>query len=124
LQEGGLDGEEVAGEDASRLRSQERPPGRMAPLRRRLKARFEEYFPHRGRRDSNPQTLEFADDTSISPVGVLAAEPQDQSTQRRLEWRPTGSPVRIRPAASDQLTVPAQQRLGRDREAHPGDPRQ
>jgi hypothetical protein len=52
-------------------------------------------------------------------VRVLAAEAQDQSMQRRLERRPTGSPLRIRPAASDQLTVPAQQRLGLDREARP-----
>jgi hypothetical protein len=86
---------------------------------------FKEHFPHRRRRDSDPQALEFADDPSVSPVRVLAAEPQDQRAQRRLEWRPTGSPVRIRPAASDQLTMPAQQRLGLDREAaRPGNPRQ
>ena len=38
LQEGGLDGEEVAGKHARALRAQKRTPGRMAPLRRRLKA--------------------------------------------------------------------------------------
>jgi hypothetical protein len=59
-----------------------------------------------------------------SPVRVLAAEPQDQRAQRRLERRPVGTPMWIRPAASDQLAVPAQQPLGPDREARPGDSRQ
>src|SRR6266542_6307132 len=57
------------------------------------------------------------------PVWILACEAHDQGAQRRLERRPTGSPVLIRPAARDQLTVPAQQRLRLDREARPGDPR-
>jgi hypothetical protein len=48
------------------------------------------------------------------------AEPQDQSAQRRFERRPTGSPLRVRPAASYQVTVPAQHRLRLDREARPG----
>ncbi len=78
----------------------------------------------RGRRDRDAQTLEFSDDTSVAPVRVLVAEPQDQRAQRRLERRPSRSPVRIRPAAGEELTVPAHQRLGLDREARPGDPRQ
>jgi hypothetical protein len=118
----GLDGEEVAGEHAWRLGSDERAPGRMAPLRQPLKTFFKEHFPHRGRRDSDAQTFEFADDASVSLVRVLVAEPQDQSTQRRLERRPTESSVRIRPAASDELTVPTQQRVGLDREARPCHP--
>jgi hypothetical protein len=123
LEKRGLNGEEVARKHAYRLSSEEGTPRRTAPLRRWLETFFEQHLPHRGRRDDDAQTLEFADDPSVSPVRVLVAEPQDQFAQRRLEWRPTGSPVRIRPAASDQLTVPAKQRLGLDREPCPGNPR-
>src|SRR6266545_4975413 len=71
-----------------------------------------------------PKPLSSPTITSVPPVRVLAAKSQDQGMQRRLEWRPTRSAVWIRPAACDQLTVPAQERLGLDREARPGDPRQ
>jgi hypothetical protein len=68
LQESSLDREEVAGKHACRLRAQERAPRRMAPLRGRLKAFFEQHFPHRGRGHGDAQNLEFANDTSVSPV--------------------------------------------------------
>jgi hypothetical protein len=96
----------------------------MAPLRCRLKTFLKQHLPHRSRRHSDGQTLQFADDASVSQVWILPCEAHDQRAQRRLERRPTGSPVRIRPAARDQLTVPAQQCLRLDREARPGDPRQ
>jgi len=83
-----------------RLRAQEQAPGRMAPLRRGLKTFFEQHLPDRGRRHCAAQTLEFADDTSVSPVRVLVPKAQDQSAQRRFKRRSTGTPVRIRPAAS------------------------
>jgi hypothetical protein len=124
LEKRGLNGEEVAGKHACGLRAQKRPPRRMAPLRCRLETCLKQHLPHRGRRDGDAQTLEFADDASVSPVRVLVAEPQDQLAKRRLEWRPTGSPPRIRPAPGDQLPVSAHQRLGLNREPCPGDPRQ
>src|SRR5919198_298158 len=71
-----------------------------------------------------PKPFEFADDPSVSPVRVLVVEPQDQTAYRRLKQRPTGSPMRIRPAARDELAVPAQQRLGLDREGRPSGSRQ
>jgi hypothetical protein len=123
LQECGLDCEEVAGKHPCGLRTKERAPRRLASHRQRRKAVFEQHLPHRGRRDDDAQALEFADDTPVSPVRVLMAEAQNQSTQRRFE-RPAGSPVRIGPAAGNQLTVRAQQRLGLDREAGPGGSRQ
>jgi hypothetical protein len=45
-----------------------------------LKTSFEQHLPHRGRRDGDAQSHELADDPSVSPVRVLAAEPQDQSS--------------------------------------------
>ena len=46
LQERGFDGEEVAGEHARGLRSQERAPRRVRPLRCRLKTCFEQHLTH------------------------------------------------------------------------------
>ena len=109
---------------ARRLRPQKGTPGRVAPPWRRLQTSFEQHLPHRGRGHRDAQALELADDTSVSPMRVLAAEPQDQGAYRRFERRPTGRPLRVRPAASDQLTMPAQQRRRLDREARPGGPRQ
>ena len=53
LQERGLDGEEVAGEHARRLRSQEGTPRRMRSLRRRRETGLEQHLPHRRRRDGD-----------------------------------------------------------------------
>ena len=58
LQEGSLDGEEVAGKHAAcRLRAQKHAPGRVAPLRRRRKAFCQQHFPHRGRRHKDAHAL-------------------------------------------------------------------
>jgi hypothetical protein len=64
-----------------------------------------------------PTPLQFADDAPVSPVRILAGEPQDQRAQRWRERRPARRPVRIGPAAGDQLPMPAKQRLRRDGEA-------
>jgi hypothetical protein len=95
LQERCLDGQEVAGEHARRLCSHERSPGRVASLRRRQQTRCKQYLADRRRRDGDPDALELADDPPVSPVRVLVGEPQDQRSQRRLERRPPGLPVRI-----------------------------
>jgi hypothetical protein len=55
---------------------------------------------------------------------ILAGEPKDQRPQRRVERRPAQFPLRIRPAARDQLTVPAQDGLGLDWQARPRRPRE
>ena len=49
-------------------------------------------------------------------MAVLAREPQDQLAHLAVERRPAGPPVRVCPAARDEPSVPAQQRLRRDEE--------
>jgi hypothetical protein len=56
--------------------------------------------------------------------GFSWASRQDQRSQRPLNRRPAGLTVPIRPAASNELAMPAEQRLRLDREACPGLPRQ
>jgi hypothetical protein len=106
LQEGGFDGEEVAGKHASRLGSQEGAPRRIAALRRWLKTRFKQHLSHRPRRDRDAQAFELADDASVARVRVLPAEPQDQRAQRRLERRPAGTRMSVRPMPSDTTLPP------------------
>jgi hypothetical protein len=55
---------------------------------------------------------------------ILAGETKDQRPQRRLERRPAQFPSCIRPAARNQLTMPAQDGLGLDRQARPRRPRE
>ena len=57
-QEGGLDGEEVAGDVARRLRAQELAPGRSRAARRRSEARTGEQPPDRARRNREAELSE------------------------------------------------------------------
>src|SRR6266540_3251236 len=92
LQKGGFDGEEVAGEHARRLRSQEGSPRRVRSLWRRLQTCLEQHLAHGNRRNRNTETLELADDPLVSPVRVLVGETKDQLAERALERRaPSGS---------------------------------
>jgi hypothetical protein len=58
--------------------AQERAPRRSAPLRRGLKAVFEQHLAHRGRGGDDAETLQFADDPLVAPVPVLVGETEDQ----------------------------------------------
>src|SRR6266545_2368532 len=92
----------------------------MRSLWRRLETCLEQHLAHRRRRDRNTQTLELADDPFVPPVRVLPSETKDQLTERALERRSPGPPLRVGPAARDQLAVPAKQRLRLEREGRPG----
>src|SRR5262245_40603744 len=82
LQERGLDGEEVTGEHARRLRPHEVSPRGSPSLWRWPKTSFEQHLPHRRRRDADAEAVQFADDPLVAPVRVLSGETQDQLTQR------------------------------------------
>jgi hypothetical protein len=69
-------------------------------------------------------SLQLANDAPISPVRVLVRKPEDHRTHRRLERRPPGLPMRVRPAEGDQLAVPAQHSLRLHGKACPRRPRQ
>src|SRR5438105_11126897 len=59
LQEDRLDGQEVAGEHAHRLRSQEGSPRRMRSLWCRLETSLQQHLAHRRRRNRDAETLEL-----------------------------------------------------------------
>src|SRR5439155_55547 len=94
----------------------------MRSLWRRLDSCLEQHLAHGGRRNRDPETVELADDPFVSPVRVLPGETQDQLAERALERRSPGPPVRVCPAARDQLAMPAKQRLRPEREARPRRP--
>src|SRR6266545_5756095 len=124
LHEDGLDGQEVAGQHARRLRSQERSPRRARSLWCRLEAFIEQHLAYGRRRNQDAETLELTDDPFVAPVRVLGRESHDQLAQRALKRRSSGAPVGVCPAARDELAVPAKQRLRLEREDGPGRPAQ
>src|SRR6266496_1699263 len=60
----------------------------------------------------------------VAPAAVLARQPQDQLAHLAVDRRSTGATARVRPVSSDQLPVPAQQRLGPHHERLPRATRQ
>src|SRR5262249_23886198 len=74
--------------------------------------------------DSDPERAQLPDDTEVAPAAVLAREPEDERADRRVERRTARPPLRGRPAVSDELAVPAHERLRRDEERRPRAARQ
>jgi hypothetical protein len=83
LQERSLDGEEIAGEHASRLLVEERPPRQPRSLRRRLQTRPEQHLAHRRRRDADAETLELADERLYPQCGFSRASRTISSRSER-----------------------------------------
>src|SRR6266498_1461208 len=74
--------------------------------------------PHRGRRNSDAEALQFADDPPVTPTRVLACQSNNQRLDTPIERRPP-QPVRIGPAPPDQLAMPAKQRRRTHRQTRP-----
>src|SRR6266511_3360745 len=118
LQQGGLDGEEIAGERRRSVLAEEVAPGELVSPRRRRQTVADEDRPHRGRRNRDAEASQFADDPPVAPRWVLACELNDERLYPTIERRPPRRPsVRIRPATPDQLPVPAQNRRRTHRQA-------
>jgi hypothetical protein len=77
-----------------------------------------------GRRDTNTELAQFADDAQVAPTRILAGEPQDQLAHLTADRRPTRGAMRIGPAPSDQPAMPGQERLRLHEEGVPGAARQ
>jgi hypothetical protein len=116
-QKGGLDGEEVAGDDARRLRTQERAPTRPRASRRRSKASTREQAANGARRNWEAELLELAGDALVAPACVLAREPQHRVARFAVDRRPPWPHARVCPPPPHELAVPAQQGLRRDEQA-------
>jgi hypothetical protein len=78
------------------------------------------HLARRGRRHEDAEAFELADDPLVFPVWVLPSESQGQLAEGARERRSPRRPVRVGPAAGDELAVPAQQRLRLEREDCPG----
>jgi hypothetical protein len=83
LQEERVDGEEVAFENACRLRSQELGPAWLDPFRRRLDPRLLKDRPDRARRKLDPEPDQLALDPPVSPARVLPCKPAPPAPAHR-----------------------------------------
>jgi len=102
--------EQVAGEDAVRLRAQELRPGRSGPPRCGIYPGSVQDLPDCGGADLVAESGEFAVDAAVAPGGVLGGQANDQGTDTFGDGGPARSVARCGPAAADELAVPAQDR--------------
>jgi len=125
LEPHGLNGEEVAGDDTSCLRTHELPPRRTVSPRGRPEPRTTKERADRGGGDSDAEFAQLALDAHASPMWVLARQPKDQLASFQINrWPSRAASIRKGPFATDELAVPAQQRLRRDQQGTPTVPRQ
>jgi hypothetical protein len=115
---------QVAGDDPSGLLAQERPPGDVGSPWCRVEPMAAKRGTDRGRRDPNPEVLQFALDALVAPGWVLSGQADDQLLGLLVQRWPARQAVRVGPGASDQPPVPAQQRLRLHEEARPAGPGQ
>src|SRR6266511_1451005 len=111
-----LDREEVTLKDHGRLLTQELPPAHARASRCGLDAMTLEHVPDATRREPDPEPDQFAMDALVSPTRVLRRQTQDQLSRLCEERRPTRPSALIRPAAADEVTMPAQKRRRLDQE--------
>jgi hypothetical protein len=88
LETGRLHAEEVAGDDAVRLGSQELAPGRSGPSRGRTEPRSPQQGADRRRPDADPELAKLALDPDTAPAGALPGQPEDERTDLRIDRRP------------------------------------
>jgi hypothetical protein len=103
----------VARQHARRLLAQELAPAWPAAPRCRRQPRCQKQPPDRARRDPHTELQQLARDPRIAPARVLARQPQDELTNATLNRWPSWRTLRLCPAATHQLPVPAEQRLRR-----------
>ena len=109
--------EKVAGDDRVCLDGQELPPAQPGPPGRRINASGVQDLPHRGRGDRMSQPRQLALDSPVPPGRILPRHPDDQRLDRGPRGRSSRlAPVGLVPLAGDEVTVPAQDRGGGDRE--------
>jgi len=114
-----LDGEEVAGEHAGGLLTQELLPARPRAPRRRPKPVGKQDAPDRARRDTQAQLQQLAADPRVAPARVLPCEAQSELADAIIDGRPARAPGRLLPLATHKLPMPAQKRLWRHDPAAP-----
>jgi len=117
---GGLDGEEVAGDDPVRLCPQELGPGRAAASRSWPRSRRSEQGPYRRRAHAEAELAELAPDPDAAPARVLPGESQDERTELGIDRGPArATDPAIGPLPLHQLAVPPEEGGRRDDECDP-----
>jgi hypothetical protein len=99
---------QVAGDDPGGLLAQERPPGDVGSPWCRVQPMAAKRRSDRGRRDPNPEVLQFALDALVAPGGVLLGQADDQLLGLLVQRWPARPAVRVGPGAGDQPPMPAQ----------------
>src|SRR5437763_1848689 len=93
---------EMAGIDGKHVLESPRADGGSSAMTARLaaapgKTMTGEDRPHRGRRNSDAEALQFADDPPVTPTRVLARQSNNQRLDATIEPWPPRPPVRIGP---------------------------
>src|SRR6266511_2274520 len=118
-QQDAFDSEEIAGDDARRLRAQELAPAGSRPPRCWLQLRLGEQPADTGRRHPEAELHEFAADPAMAPTRVLPSEPQHQLANLRRQFRPSTPTGRLSPLPTDKRLMPAQERPRREQKHAP-----
>src|SRR5664280_437825 len=122
---GGLDGEEVAGDDPTRLRPEELAPGRSGPSWGRTEASGPEQGPDRRRSNPEAELAKLTLDPHAAPAGVLPGEAEDERTDFRIDGRPSRAPApMVGPLPPHELAVPTEEGRRGDEEGDPAVTRQ
>jgi hypothetical protein len=110
LQRDGVEVEQVAGQDRLGLCAEELRPGRSGPSRCGIEPGGAKDLPDGRGADPVAESGEFAVDAAIPPGRVLGGQPQDQRADAGGDGGSARAGVRGGPPASDEVSVPAQDR--------------
>ena len=118
--------DEIGRENAAGLHSQELLPRRTRTARCGVDPGVMQNLPHRGGRDGVAELDEFALHPPVSPGRIVDGHADNELADRGCRARPSGTPTgRVVPRASDQSSVPGEQRRRGHREhlapSAPGD---
>src|SRR5206468_3526185 len=105
-----LNREEVTLDHRSRLLAQELSPADARSPRRWLDPVAVENVPNAACRQRHPERDQLALDALVSPARVLRRQTENQIPHLRAKWRPALPTPSVCPAATDEVTMPAQQR--------------
>ena len=112
LEEDRVHSQEIRGQQALRLGTDEVPPRQRVPATCRIESRLLQHSAHGGGRDRDADPRQLTMDTQVAPPRVLPSQAQDQGSNLRIDGTTAGTPMGIGPVAGNETSVPAQQCLG------------